>query len=103
METVKSDKTSERKEKKQKSKITAKSRYNQETNRTDFSKAYNSQDPEFTKDFRTALSKVVSKMSEDPDHPSNKIFKLLVSDNEKVNHEVSKVKVLLTNLNLLNL
>ena len=48
-------------------------------------------DPEFTADFRTAIAKVLNKMSENPDNEENKILKLLVSDEKRLEKEFTKV------------
>lgn len=47
--------------------------------------------PEFTTDFRTAIVKILAKMSQEPDNPDNQILKVLISDNKKLEAEVGKV------------
>ncbi len=67
---------------------------------------FNTEDsnPEFGSDFRTAMTKVLAKMSENSDDPSNEVLKLLVSGEEELTEEINKVDihtyVKILNLNL---
>jgi len=50
-----------------------------------------SNNPEFGNDFRTAMIKVLAKMSENSEDPANEVLKLLVSGESQLNDEVNKV------------
>jgi len=69
----------------------------EEKSKAAFNLQFNSQEdnPEFTADFRTAIKKILSKMNDDPTNPENKILKLLVPNDKRLQEEIHKV--ILTN------
>lgn len=47
--------------------------------------------PEYGTDIRTAMTKVLAKMGENPDDPANEVLKLLVSGESQLDREIQKV------------
>lgn len=49
--------------------------------------------PEFGKDFRTSMTRVLAKMSENPDDPVNDVLKILIAGPAELNNELNKVSI----------